>query len=119
MLVQSINKNASPLAKDAMTFGLPIRGLPFVRNDTELIKFFCVCLRPYNQPYNSPLQICIAGRMHFSNQKLKRHVLFKLEEKCTRAHVQENKQKYIATVCLNVAGRDSRVRVLVKVAGKH
>ena len=24
----------------------------------------------YNQPYNTPLQICIAGRMHFSKKKL-------------------------------------------------
>ena len=30
----------------------------------------------FNQPYNSPLQICIAGHMHFSKKKSQRHVLF-------------------------------------------
>ena len=28
------------------------------------------CVTAYNQPYNTPLQICIAGRMHVSKKKL-------------------------------------------------
>ena len=71
-----------------------------------------------NRSYNSPLQICIAGRMLFL-KKLKRHVLFKLEqrtlqrkkfivepsfltswtienEKCAGAHVQDNKSIYLS-----------------------
>ena len=87
------------------------------------IACFAGCFRhSQNQLYNSPLQICIAGRTHFSKKtkkNSKRHLLFKLEkkktgeekiyrwtefftswtitsEKCTRAHVQENKSIYLS-----------------------
>ena len=76
------------------------------------------------QLYNSPLQICIAGRMHFSKKnktkKLKTTGSFQIgkkpdeekiyhwtelftswtirSEKCTRAHVQENKSIYLSLV---------------------
>ena len=76
------------------------------------------CVTAYNQPYNSPLQICIAGRMHFSKKKnndmffsnwnkepdeeknYRRTEFFTswtlTGEKCTRAHVQENKSIYVS-----------------------
>ena len=53
----------------------------FCLNDTEYFKKKVFCVTAFNQPYNSPLQICIAGRMHFSKKKSQRHVLFKLEQK--------------------------------------
>ena len=89
-LMHSINKNVSPIAIDTMTFGQPIlhgRTLPFLRNDTEYEKlvFFCVtgCFpwHSQNEPNDSPLQICTAGQMHFSNEKkFKQHVVFKLDQ---------------------------------------
>ena len=42
-----------------------------------------VFLIPKISPFNSLLQICIAGRMHFL-KKFKRHVLFKLEQRTRR-----------------------------------
>ena len=76
-LMHSINKDVSPIAIDTMAFGLPIRHgrtLPFLRNDTEYGKlFFCVtgCFPRHsqNEPNDSPLQICTAEQMHFSNAK--------------------------------------------------
>ena len=75
----------------------------------------CFPRHSQNEPNDSPLQICTAGQMHFSNEKkkIKQLVLFKLDqitrqekfivepsfftswsitsEKCRRAHVQENR----------------------------
>ena len=97
-----------------MTIGLSIRWSRI----TRLLRGRGCFPHSQNQSYNSPLQICIAGRMLFSKKKPKRHVLFKLEqknptrkkfivepsfftswtianEKCTRVHVQENKSIYL------------------------
>ena len=71
-----------------------------------------------NQPYNSPSQICIAGRMHFSvknsndmffsnwNKKPDKEkfivepIFFTswtmTSKECTRAHLQENKSRYLS-----------------------
>ena len=61
------------------------------------------CVTAFNQPYNSPLQICIAGHMHFSKKKKVSDMFFSsfftswtiTGEKCTRAHLQENKSIYV------------------------
>ena len=65
-LIHSINKTALSLATDAMAFGLPVT--PY----NSRISCFTGCFpHSQNQPCNSPLQICIAGRMHFSKKELK------------------------------------------------
>ena len=41
----------------------------FYETTQNIFKKNVFCVTAYNQPYNSPLQICIAGRMHFSKKK--------------------------------------------------
>ena len=101
-MIHSIKKNPSPLAIDAMTL-MVSRGLT-----TQNIKKNVFGVTAYNQPYNSPLQICITGRMHFSKKKNSATCSFQIGtknptkfititgEKCTRAHVQENKSIYVS-----------------------
>ena len=84
---------------------------------TQNIKKNVFCVTAYNQPYNSPLQICIAKRMHCSKKKsatcsfqigTKKFIVEPsffiswtiTSEKCTQAHVQENRSTYIIYIPL-------------------
>ena len=97
-----------------MTFCLSIRW----RRITRLLRFAGCFPHSQNQSYNSPLQICIARQMLFSKitqticsfqigtkNPTKKKIIVEpsfftswtiANEKCTRAHVQENKSIYLS-----------------------
>ena len=115
-LIHSINKNASSLATDAMAFGLPIRWCRVTRGSAASRDVFLIPKISYIIRH---CKFVSQGACIFlkKQKNWKRQVLSELEKektwrrknlslnrvfhkldnnKCTRAHVQENKSIYLS-----------------------